>query len=190
MASLNYPCSVRQAFNFEKDQQVTVGHLNSIQIGTQALTADITLTLPTNYSATTVVGVIQDWSWNGGYADPIYINFNVSNENQKSLSVMCHTNLSNTAVTVAFNIYCFDQDAKVYYPACSTLTTPLTGFVFKKGGELSLAIDPHNDPLVPSPLNFPAAIGIMPTETSQVINFAVSNTDKFVKQWGVTTAGS
>jgi len=190
MASLNYGCSLRQAFNFEKDQQVLVGHVNTIQIGTQALTADITLTLPTNFTATTVVGVITDWSWNGGYADPVYINFNVSNENQKLLSVMCHTNLSNTAVTVAFNVYAFDQDAKVYYQACSTLTTPLTGFVFKVGGDLTLAIDPHNDPTVQSPYNFPASIAIMPTETSQTINFAVSNTDKFVKQWGVSTAGS
>jgi hypothetical protein len=33
-------------------------------------------------------------------------------------------------------------------------------------------------------------IGIMPQESAQTINVAVSNTDKFVKTWGVSVSGS
>ena len=189
MANLSYNCSLRQAFNFEKDAQYLVGHVVSITIGTTALKADTTLTLPTTYKTAAVVGVIRDWNWRGGYADPIEIAFNVSNENQKTIAVMTHTNLSNTVVVIEFNIYAFDQDAKVYY-LCANVTKALNGLILKSGGELSLQVDSHNDPTVASPLNFPVYIGIMPHETAQTINFAVSNSDKFVKTWGVAVTGS
>jgi hypothetical protein len=40
-----------------------------------------------------------------------------------------------------------------------------------------------------SPLNYKMSIGFMPQPSQQTINFAVSNTQKFVKQWGVTVPG-
>ena len=58
-----------------------------------------------------------------------------------------------------------------------------------KRQDLHLEIAERNDPTVPSPLNFNFAIGIMPQEEAQVLNFAVSDTDKFVKTWGVTSTG-
>ncbi len=190
MASLIYDCSIRQGFNFEKDAQVLVGHVVSLTIGTVVLTADTTLTVPTDYKTAAVVGVISSWNWQGGYADPLQITCNISNENQKQVSIMKHTNLSNTDVVINFNIYAFDQNAKVYYLCCTTNSTALNGLVFKQGGALSLDIDPHNDPVVASPLNYQMYIGVMPQETAQVINLAVSNTDKFVKTWGVAVTGT
>ena len=191
MASLNFNCSVRQGFNFEKDRQVVVGHLVSISIGGNALTADITVTDPLDYGSTvTVVGVISGISWQGGYADPVNIACNVSNENQKAVAIMTHTNLSQNDVVFQFNIYAYDQNAKVYYKAFNSGDASLNGLIYKTGGELSLQISADPDNEVVSPLNFPMYIGIMPQESAQTINVAVSNTDKFVKTWGVSVSGS
>ncbi|MFI3198639.1 MAG: hypothetical protein QX196_10000 [Methylococcaceae bacterium] len=191
MASLNYNCSVRQGFNFEKDRQVLVGHLVSITIGGQALTADMTLTDPLDYGSTvSVVGVISGISWQGGYADTVNISCNVSNENQKAVAILTHTNLSKNDVVFAFNIYDYDQQAKVYYKAFNSGDAALNGLIYKNGGELSLQISADSDNEVVSPLNFPMYIGIMPQESAQIINVAVSNTDKFVKTWGVAVSGS
>jgi hypothetical protein len=33
------------------------------------------------------------------------------------------------------------------------------------------------------------SIGVMPQPSQQIINFAVSNSQKFSKQWGVTVPG-
>jgi len=71
MASSQYSCSVRQGLNFEKDQQLLVGHLVSMTVSGQALGADMALTIPTATfssgeavtASTSVVGVIADISW-------------------------------------------------------------------------------------------------------------------------------
>jgi hypothetical protein len=190
MASLTYNCSIRQGFNFEKDRQVLVGHLVSLSIGGTTVNADMTVTVPTDYSTQAIVGVISEINWEGGYADPVKISCVVSTENQKAISIMTHTNLSKNDVVYTFNIYAFDQNAKVYYLAFHATDTPLNGLVYKRGGDLSLQISPDPDNEVVSPLNFPMYIGIMPQETAQTINLAVSNTDKFVKTWGVSVTGT
>jgi len=191
MASSQYSCSIRQGFNFEKDAQVLVGHLVSMTIGTQELGADIKATDPTNFGVDNdldIVGIISDISWQGGYADPLQIAFNVSNENAKLVSIMKHTDLKDTTVVFKFKVYDFDPVAKTYYLAFHTDDTDLNGLVFKQGGELALDIAAQADPTVASPLNFQMYTGVMPQEEAQVVNLAVSNTDKFVKTWGVAVS--
>ncbi len=191
MASSQYGCSIRQGFNFEKDAQVLVGHLVSMKIGTQDLETDIKVTDPTNFGVDNdldVVGIISDISWQGGYADPLQIAFNVSNENSKLVSIMKHTDLSDTTVVFKFTVYDFDPIAKKYYLAFHSDDTDMKGLIFKQGGELALDIGAQADSTVASPLNFQLYVGIMPQEEAQVIKLAVSDTDKFVKTWGVSVS--
>ena len=190
MASSSYSCSIEQGYNFEKDKQVLVGHLVSITIGGVKLEADTTVTSPTDLkNETKLVGVIEEIRWAGGYANPVYVNCNISNNNQKLVQIMKHTNLLKTDVLFQFNIYAFDQVAKKYYLAFHNNAKDSKGLVMKIGGDLILEINERNDPTVPSPLNFRFAMGIMPQEEAQVLNFAVSDTDKFVKTWGVASTG-
>lgn len=191
MASSNYSCSIRQGFNFEKDAQVLVGHVATMTIGTQELGADIKVTNPEKFGVDNnldVVGIVSDISWQGGYADPIQISLNVSNENAKLINIMKHTDLSDTTVVFKFSIYDFDPIAKKYYLAFHSDGTDMKGLVLKSGGDLALDIGAVPDSTVPSPLNFNAYLGIMPQEEAQVIKFAVSDTDKFVKSWGVAVS--
>jgi len=188
MASSQFGCSITQGFNFQKDSQELVGHLVSMSIGGTALTADLELTVPTDLSASKVVGVIEDISFNGGYADPIWISANVSTANQKAVALLTHTSLSKTDVEFQFNIYQYDPVNKVFYLAYHSNSTTLKGLVLKQGGELSLSISPDADARVGSPLNYNMQIGIMPQSSAQSLAFAVSNSDKFAKQWGVANA--
>lgn len=200
MASSNYSCSVRQGFNFEKDQQVLVGHLVSMTIGTVVLAADQTLTIPTAAFAAgtendvtagaSVVAVISNISWEGGYADPLYIGCQLSNDNQKKVSVMLHTNLLNNTVVFKFNIYAYDPILKRYYLAFTSNDVNMNGLIHKSGGNLSLVVSPDPDYQVMSPLNYSMQIGIVPEPTAQVIHVAVSDTDKFAKTWGVTVTNA
>ncbi len=187
MASSNYNCSLRQGFNFEKDAQVTVGHLIKLSIAGTAVPADITLTLPTDLTnATAVVGVMTDINWAGGYADPINIQFNVSTKNQTAMLLLKHTDLSDTQVVFQFNVYQYDQVNHVYYLAFTSNETDMNALLLKNGGTLALDIAEANDPTVKSPLNYNAYLGLVPQEAAaQSLSFAVSNTDKFVKVWGV-----
>ena len=103
---------------------------------------------------------------------------------------MLHTNLLDNTVVFQFNIYAYDAIAKVYYLAFHSNATNMNGLIYKQGGKLDLSMDPLPSHEVVSPMNFEMRIGIMPKPSAQVLNFAVSNTDKFVKTWGVTVAGA
>lgn len=193
MASSQYDCSIRQGLNFEKDQQLIVGHLVSMTIAGQALGKDMELTIPTATfssgdavtASTAVVGVFSDISWKGGYADPLHFSVNVSTENQKLLAIKTHTNLLNNDVVFQFHIWQFDPIAKKYYLAFHSNSKDMNGLIMKSGGDLALQIAAEPDPTVKSPMNYQMYLGIMPQETAQVLNIAVSDTDKFVKTWGV-----
>lgn len=196
MASSQYSCSVRQGLNFEKDQQVLVGHLVSMTVGGQALGEDMALTIPTATfssgaavtASTSVVGVISEISWQGGYADPLHFTVHVSTENQKLIAIKTHTNLLDNDVVFQFHIWAYDPVAKVYYLAFHSNSIDMNGLILKNGADLALQISPEASPIVKSPLNYEMYIGIMPQESAQVLNLAVSNTDKFVKTWGVAVS--
>ena len=192
MASSDYECSIRQGYNFARDQQVSVGHLVNIKIGGKDLAQDTTLTGPdTLKNDVTVVGVMSNMSWNGGYADPLYINCNISTSNQSSVLVLKHTTLVNTEIEFNFNIFTFDPIKKKYYKCFHDDGKVMKGLILKQGSDLVMDVAEYNDTTVPSPLNYNFLIAIMPSEdAAQTIHMAVSETDKFTKIWGVECTGA
>ncbi|MCP4582191.1 MAG: hypothetical protein GY839_11300 [candidate division Zixibacteria bacterium] len=190
MASSSFSCSVLQGFNFQKDSQELVGHLDSLKIGDKEFAADMAVEDPTKITekegTVKVVGVLSHIYWEGGYADPVQFSCNISAPNQQDAVVLQHTNLSNTEVVFAFSIYCYDPVSKVFYKAFHTDTTPLNGLIEKSGGDLSMNINITASDEVMSPINYDFFMGIMPKEEMQSIHYAVSESGKFVKNWGIT----
>jgi len=188
-SELSYQCDVIQGFNFDKTMQSLVGHINSIKIGDSELDVDLTVTDPTDLAGDKikVVGIISNIGWEGGYAQDIMIAAQIGNANQKAVTLLQHADLSNTAVEFVFTVYAYDPDAKKYYKCFHANDEALKGLVQKDSvGGLALSCDPEQSTDVMSPLNFFFDIGIMPEDTEQDIHVAVSDTDKFVKNWGVT----
>jgi hypothetical protein len=189
MAANSYSCSVKQGFNFEKDSQVLVGHLTYLKIGDKEFAADLNVANPEDNTTTVkVVGVISNIHWNGGYAEPISINSQISNANKTAAGVLVHTNLANTEVLYKFNVYDFDPKEKKYYKAFHTNDEQLKGLILKSGGDLALQIATDEGYEVPSPKNFALYIGVMPQDLDQAVQVAVSVNDKFAKKWGVEVA--
>ena len=189
MAELSFNCSVSQGFNFQKDEQILVGHLNTITIGGDPLVADLNITNPEESSALVkVVGIISGIYWSGGYADPVQINCQVSNANKVTIATLTHKSLSNTEVIFKFNIYDYDPKEKKYYKCFHSGDTDLNGLVEKSGGELAISIDMDQSMEIVSPKNFGFSIGIMPQDQDMGIHIATSVSAKFVKKWGVEVA--
>lgn len=189
MAVLDFGCSIRQGYNFEKDAQVLVGHLLAMKIGDKELEADTELTDPEdNTKDIKLLGPISSVYWQGGYADPVVFSFNVSTKNQVATSLLTHTTLTNTQVEFKFKTYAFDQVNKVYYPCFHSGDEALKGIILKNGGDLELEIDTDPDMEVPSPLNYVLSISLMPQQLAQALQVAVSLNDKFSKQWGVAVS--
>ena len=188
MASSQYSCSLKQAFDFEKDSQVLVGHLVKLSVADVELPADITITNPMDSAGdkVTVVGPITDISWAGGYADPVHIQFNVSSANQTQLLTLKHSTLSKTDVVFQFIIYAFDQVNKVYYQAFWSNETDMNALLLKTGGDLAIVIDAQENPTIKSPYNYNAYLGVVPQDKAeQALLLAFSQDNKVTKKWGV-----
>ncbi len=193
MAESSYPCSVEQGFNFQKDAQQTVGHITSLKIGDTSFDKDIQVTVPSKINedsnTTKVVGVASNLYWQGGFADPIHFDCQISVTNKQAAALLRHTKLSNTNVEFSFIIYEYDPVKKVFYEAFHTNETDMKGLIEKNGSVLTFALDetPPTSGVV-SPLNFFFSLGVMPQEEEQDLHFAVSQDGKFVKKWGVAVA--
>lgn len=188
MAEVSYSCDVSQGFNFQKDVQTLVGHINQLTVAEKELAADMAVTDPENVTGDKikVVGVVSGLYWGGGYADPIQFSCQVSSPNRKTLAVLAHSEMSNTAVDLEFTVYDYDPDEKKYYKAFHCDGAVVKGLVEKSGGELSISIDSDQSMEVVSPKNYTFNLGVMPEDKEQDTHMAISVSDKLVKRWGVT----
>jgi len=190
MAELNYYCDVSQGFNFQKDQQTPVGHINKLKVAGKELAADMAVTDPENVTGdkVKVVGVVSGMNWKGGYADSIEFSCQVSNPNKKTLAVLTHSEMANTMVEFVFTIYDYDPDEKKYYKCFHSNDAVLKGLVQKSGGRLHIRIDSDQSEEVISPKNFSFRLSVMPEDLQQDTHMAMSVSDKLVKRWGVTVS--
>lgn len=187
MASTSFNCSVIQCFSFERDSQDVIGHLTSLKIGTCDYAKDLEVQDPTEINDSTkikVVGVLSGIFWNGGFADPISFNCQISTANKQESVVLQHSTLSDTSVEFSYAVYDYDPIQKVYYKAFHTGTTYLKGLILKSGGGLSFGVEMDESREVVSPKNFGFYLGVTPQADAQVIQYAVSQEAKFSKPWG------
>ena len=186
MAESAYNCSVNQGFNFEKDAQLTVGHLNYLKIGEQEYSADISITNPeTVTEELKVVGVLSQIFWNGGYADPIQFSSQVSTANKNLLATLVHTSLANTEVLMEFTVYEYDPEQLKYFKCFHCNDVQLKGLINKTDGQLEIEMGTEQNPEVVSPKNFTLNLGVMPQDEDQALHIAVSTDGKFAKKWGI-----
>ena len=190
-AESSYSCSVVQGFNFEKDGQSLVGFINYVKIEDTTLAADLAVTDPENNSnMLKVCGVLSNIYWKGGYADPVQFSAQVSVDNKNKLATLIHKSLSNTLVEFAFTVYDYDPRVKKYYRCFHTNGYLLDGLVYKSGGELAIDVDMDQSNEVVSPKNHTFYLGVMPQDCEMEIHLAVSESDKFVKKFGVQAGDS
>lgn len=187
---VNFDGSMYQGFNFKKDTQDPVGYLINLKIGTQDLAQSFTdLVDPEDFSKKVKgVGVVTSCNWGGGLAEPINLTFQVHTKNQQALMVLVNSDLSNTEVEIAFDLYTYDNVKKKYFKCFHTDGKKVKGMVFKSGGQLALNVSQYPDGSVPNPENFASAIGVMPAEDAQTLQWAASVDAKKALPWGVKTS--
>jgi hypothetical protein len=187
-AELNYYCSVSQGFNFKKDEQMKVGHLNYLKIGDTVVESDFEVTDPEDITKTKkVVGVMSNIAWAGGYAQPIIVDAQVSNRNKITIYDLTLKSLSNTSVEFSFDTYDYDPAEKKYFKCFHTDGKILNALTLKSGGNLVLRIATDASGEIESPKNFSFTLGALPAEQSaaQQIYIATSVNNKTVRRWGV-----
>jgi hypothetical protein len=188
-AATSLQASVSQGFNFQKDAQDIIGHINYLKIGDTEMASDLNVTDPesiANYVK--VFGVASGIHWNGGYAEPVQFSAQVSVDNKNKLATLQHKSMANTEVELRFTFYDWDPKQKKYYKAFHTNAVKVKGLVQKSGGSLMMNIDMTQSSEVVSPKNHAFTLGVVPADVAQQLHLAVSVEGKMVKAWGVTVA--
>jgi hypothetical protein len=191
MAEFSYGCSVTQGFNFEPDNQDTVGFVNSCKIGETELSSTIEVKDPEDpANKLTVFGVLNSIYWEGRPTDPVQIHVHINTENKNLIAQMVHGTWTNTNVEIAFTVYDYDPDENKYYKCLHTNEEALLCLVFKAGSELQIGIDGDQAQEVMSPKNFVFSLGFAPQDNEeQQIHYAVSLMNKDVKPFGIKASG-
>lgn len=178
---------LKQAFDWERDAQVPVGHVVSLTIGTKVFTADFEVHAPLDDSNLKAVGIITGAEWAGGHGDFVKLTFNISTKNKQELAMLLHKELSNTSVKVKFNVYEYDPIAKKYYSSFNSTDAELEGIVLKDSGKLQLTLEKSPNETVKSPENYKVELSFVPEPKSQAITLATGDQQTVVKKWGIAT---
>lgn len=187
MAEISKQCSVFNGFNFRKDLQETIGHVTKLKIGDKELKADFTEGIkdPETESDVKTVGVMSSFYWEGGYAQPLELSFQISITNKNEVATLLHTELKNIAVEVAFEVFEYDPEKKKFFKSIHTNDQALKALLQVQGSERQLYLADEQGAEVEQPLNYQVQIGVVPEEQVQEIHVAVATDHKFVKPWGV-----
>src|SRR6478672_1382102 len=107
-ASISFTCDVESGFNFQTDQQGTIGYVTSLTIGTTTLRADLNVKDRTTGGAITAVAVLSQFSWNAGLSDPLSFTGQISATNKQTLAALLSKPLTSSQVQIGFRIFQFD----------------------------------------------------------------------------------
>jgi hypothetical protein len=187
----NYACDLAYGFIQNPNEHQRVGYVTEFAgLGLpQALKADLTVTNPQTAANVTVVGVIQEFEWSGGVADPLQIQLYVSQENAVQLNVLQKSVLTTTEVSALnYLIIDYDQEAKRWFTQAAPVQ-PLSGVV--PGGsnpDLNVDLTPVAVAEGVDVYVYKVSVQVAPgANQSYVLTFASSSTTPLAKAWGLVT---
>jgi hypothetical protein len=184
-ATVNDSCSIQQAFDFKRDVQSCVGLVTGLTIGAITLPSDLRA-IPSPLDPTTplaAVGVISNVMVGTKTGSPIYLTFVISEPNQRTITNMLNSGMTNTQVSIAMTIYSYDPAAKTYYPSLYMLNTSLRGLIDTDGSQLVLSVDPQPYSAVTQPTVYMTHLGVTPVGC-QRIGMASSPNSPYTLPWG------
>ena len=177
-------CSIFNAFNHERTNEEDVGFITSLKIAEITPSVDLSLEEPINDGKVKSVAAISQFDWEGGYAQPLNFTFNVSVDNKNKIASLIHNQMKSIKVEIEFQIFTYDYNNKAFYKSVWT-DAAIKGVIQVQGTERVFYLDDKPGMEVQQPLNYQIVLGIQPEDIKQTIHVAISQTDKFAKQWGV-----
>ena len=145
-------CSVSSGFVMDPNEHQRIGwvtKLDGFGLPTGGLKADLQVSDPLTAgngkpTVVPVVGVLEKFSWAGGTADPLHLDFYVSQENATQIKAPQQTALKNTAVKVMdFIVIDYDLEAKAWFTELIP-AQPLSGTIAGQGNpQLNVTVPPR-----------------------------------------------
>ena len=186
MAEIEFTCNVAAGFAMPSAQHPQVGWvtaLNGFGLASGTVKNDLTVTNPLTGSHTPVVGVLSQFSWAGGSADPLQLQFFVSQENALQLRAAMQGPAARAVSALNFNVVSYYPETGAWYTALAPQQ------------QLSGIIVPAANPVLNVAANPVSVSGLSVYEVSAQIGpsgngvydlrLEASPTTPSVKAWGV-----
>ncbi|MCH2205680.1 MAG: hypothetical protein MK132_07405 [Lentisphaerales bacterium] len=182
--------NVGQGFNFSKDKQDPVAFVTALKINGADVAADISVATPDDPDKDMkVVGVCSSVFWTTEVTGEIRFVANVSTKSKNTFKELLLNTLKDSSIELAFEVYEYDTTAspQKYFKSFHTNDASVKASIKKNGGNLDIHIADEAGYEVQQPQNFALTLGVVPEPMAQDLHMAVSDTAKFVKQWGIAT---
>ena len=172
-----------QALSFSNTIQDGFGYVTKMSIGgtlVKVLNPDLTLTNPvTGFTAPTAsVGAMTYFSWAGGTADSISLQFDVSAINLNLLKASGYVGAAKVPVQLSLVIYYYDMVSGKWYAAiANTSPVALTGYTS------NLAVASLPDMNITSPRVTQVTLTVFPNPTTQTIPYRSYPSTALMKAW-------
>lgn len=183
-----------QGFNFSKDRQDVVGFITGLKINGADVPADITVKAPDDPdSDLKVVGVTTHVFWTTEVTGEIRFSAQVSTKTKNTFKELLLNTLKDSSIEIKFDVFEYDTTCtpQKYYKSFHTNDAAIKASLKKNGTAAAASLDIHigndADTEVQQPQNFTLTVGFVPEPEAQDLHMAVSNSAKFVKQWGIAT---
>lgn len=205
--SYNYPCDWKSGFVMDPTKKQRVGYLVAFDgIGLAGpLAQDVQVFTPynvdgaaTNYDKltvtedkVTVVGVLDNFSWNGGVGDAICISAYMSAENALLVKGLLKMTLKTTSVKqLGWWIANFDEETKAWFDESHPLApTVITGQLNAPGkSDIRLMVADEPTKVAPNiDVNvYNIYFEVVPAANQTCdLHFATASQKNFVKRWGL-----
>ncbi|HEX2734286.1 MAG TPA: hypothetical protein VHM70_21905 [Polyangiaceae bacterium] len=206
--SYNFPCDWKAGFVMDPTKKQRVGYLvsfNGIGLADPGLAKDITVFTPynvdgsdTGYADLTVtedkvqvVGVIENFSWQGGVGDPICISAYMSAENAMLIKGLLKMTLKTTSIKgLGWWVSNFDEETKAWFvEAHPKAPTSITGQLNAPGKtDIRIAVADEATKIAPNiDVNvYNIYFEVVPAANQTCdFHFATSKDKNFIKRWGL-----
>jgi hypothetical protein len=205
--SFNFPCDWKSGFVMNPTKKQRVGYLVSFDgIGLSApLAQDVTVYTPYNVDGAdtgyaplkvtedkvNVVGVLDNFSWEGGVGDPICVSGYLSAENALLIKGMQKMTLKTTGIKqLGWWIGNFDEETKKWFNEAHPLApTEITGQLNAPGGKdvrLAVADEPTKVAANIDVNVYNIYFEVVPAANQTCdFHFASASGKNFVKRWGL-----
>jgi hypothetical protein len=134
------------------------------------------------------VGAISSCHWEGGYAEPLQFTFNVSITNKNALVVLVHSDMASILVEIDYVIWEYDPEKKQMFKCFHSNAAKLECLLQVSSNERQIYLSEEQGMEVEQPQNYQVVLSVVPEDKKQELHYAVSVSDKLVKQFGIDRA--
>lgn len=173
MAEIKFTFNQELGFRLERDFCGEVGQIANLTIGGQKLAADLAVTDETrNLYSGNVVGVLTEFAWAGGTADPIQIKVQISLKNR----IVLKQSQSRTAsIECELRTFQYDPNAGKWFSPLECAGGTLNGTL----KEMALSDTPGS---VQMPINYEFDFTMVPSGINKLV-YATSSMGSVIKFW-------